>query len=161
MFDFCYDFSWDLTYLSLRRVIRSPVGILNQLIKVVGQIINGTIPCGGLKHFVWLTAVPHPPCYTDSICLEKRGFRNNYNFAAYNEILIHQLLLLPTVSHIKFTIIDSYNIVNQRLIFNEQFEAICGQHFLCRVLESNGNISVVITPGGDAVVETLLIALSQ
>jgi hypothetical protein len=64
-------------------------------------------------------------------------------------------------------VIDTYNIVRPRLIFNEDNEVNCLNHYSCRVSApassryAEGRANVMLhTPGGAAVVKSIINALA-
>lgn len=64
-------------------------------------------------------------------------------------------------SSIRLSIIDTYAIIHPRLLFNELGETACLNHFTCRVhINPLGKSVLVQSPGGTAVVKSILTALS-
>jgi hypothetical protein len=155
--------AWDLTIASLRRALHDPVTFA-RLLEVFGDIFSGTTKCGGLSHLLWLTSVPHPVCFDDSNpnCNGDRGYRINPAINALNRHLVTNILRLSQLrnTQIQLSVVDAYHIVHPRLIFNEQSEVACLNHFTCRVTDSKKTNVLAQTPGGTAVVKSILNALS-
>lgn len=64
-------------------------------------------------------------------------------------------------SGIRLSIIDTFSIIHPRLLFNELGETACVNHFTCRVhINPVGNTVLIQSPGGTAVVKSILTALS-
>jgi hypothetical protein len=166
--------AWDLSSGSLRRLIKDPnVGL--RLLKVFEGMITGALPCGHLKHIVWMTSLPHPVCYDDANtgCAANRSYRLNAAISAGNDFYLRYLLKIiqdaaaAGSSAIRVSVIDTYNIVRPRLIFNEDNEVNCLNHYSCRVSApassryAEGRANVMLhTPGGAAVVKSIINALA-
>ena len=110
---------------------------------------------------VWLTSSPHAYCWQKmpEECNFHRGFRNNDAIAALNEFYMDGIFSANIKSDLKVSMIDVYGIIKPRLMFNEGAEVACLNHFECRAKELDRNLSIVFTPGGRAVYETILMSL--
>jgi hypothetical protein len=167
--------AWDLSSGSLRRFLKDPnVGL--RLLKVFEGIFTGTLPCGNLKHIVWLTSLPHPVCYDDANvqCEGNRSYRLNAAIAAGNDFYLRYLLRVireataaGLTSAPRVSVIDTFSIIRPRLIFNEDNEVNCLNHYSCRVSApassryAEGHANVMLhTPGGAAVVKSIINALA-
>ena len=158
---------WDLSVSSIRRLFHANETGKKLLASII-SILTGNVPCAGLIHFIWLLAPPHPLCFhnknennDDNECQASLAYRNNPAINALNEYYLNQLLNITLNSQIKLSIIDSYNIIKPRLIFSDDYETACNDHYLCRVgLGPPNDTTITIhTPGGDAVVEAILLAI--
>jgi len=147
----------DLGISSIRRYVDSPLGGTS-LVESILRIVSGTVPCAGLTQVIWITTVPHSICFNDlkTSCNDNRSYRNNANIAAANEFALQRLIRGQSAPGIKLTIIDAFSMIKSRLGFNEDAEVDCENFYVCRV----GN-SIVYTPGGLAVLDSLIHATSS
>jgi len=195
---------WDLSFNGLGYTMRTnSTGGAKHMIRVMDRIFSGQLSCPGVRHIVWITAVPHPMCYDEkSNCERDRGHRSNAVIKALNTMYVRSILASyasypEAKERIRLTIIDAFNIVAPRLLFNEDNEVTCLNHFLCRVnpyASSHTNRShhirhgthhhiaskvdhykensrsrrlegdqqqMVYTPGGAAVLQTMLHVMNQ
>ena len=142
---------WDTTYSSLRNIIHDNGSGL-KLITVVRGILQGEIPCKGIRQIVWFTATPYPLCSNLALkCNVMRGFRTNANLRAINEFYVRNLLRITPLPTITLSIIDVFNIIYPRVFLHEMEEVICNHHYVCR--EESG--IVVVTPGAMAAIRAI------
>ena len=149
--------AWDLSIYSLRRLVRS-TNSAQRLTNTVKSILEGTLACPNLKHLVWLTAIPHPVCYSDVEiqCNGGRNHRTTDNIAALNTFYMNGFLSSKIRPGIQLSIVDVYSIIKPRLALNELVDAV-GTHYLSR--RAGSESTLVHTIGADAVLEALLRAL--
>ena len=157
--------SWDLFVTSSRRYLKDNK-TLQLLINIIINILNYTLKCNNLIEIIWLTSVPYPLCtkYNHKSCDESKGYRTNSAIEASNQYILQSILQkLSKKIHIKFTIIDSYDIIYPRLGWNEDNEVTCLMHYICRLYPNRPDEKDVVlyTPAGNAVLQTILIALSN
>lgn len=189
--------AWDLA-APLRRAMQDS-GSAPQLLDVFRRIFTGTMPCGRLRHVLWLTSVPHPLCYNDKNveCDGSRSYRTNTAIAALNQFYLDGLFdivnTLPShkagdggsggagggvassagsgvgaAARIILSVIDAFGIIKPRLMFSENNEINCLNHFTCRVsfllpeqlYGETATSALLQTPGGAALVKSILLALS-
>uniref|UniRef100_A0A7S0T041 Uncharacterized protein n=1 Tax=Chromulina nebulosa TaxID=96789 RepID=A0A7S0T041_9STRA len=150
--------AWDITHMPLARVLRDFPAM--KLIKVVHRILSGEIKCGNLIHFIWKTSVPYPFCVDDVNCAGNH--RNCASIAALNSFYLKHIMKSNVTENIKFSIVDTYSIIKPRLAFNERYEVACNNHYICILQYERGESIPFLahTPGGDAVIESLLLALT-
>ncbi len=121
------------------------------LVGTLERIFNGSTECPGLSKIVWMTIVPYPLCTDDTVdgpadCKGTAGFRNNPSIAAVNQFYLNNLMRVSANSHIKLSVVDAYAIIKPRLLLSEDAEAVCKNHFLCRL----DSLSILTTKGGMA-----------
>lgn len=153
---------WDLTRTSPRRVLENPDG-LRGLLRTVGAILNGDLACPGMEHIVWMTTVPYPVCFDDlqnPNCNKVGGYRHNPAIAAINELALGQLTAMHSSNKVKVSVIDAFSIIRPRLLFNEKAEVVCTVHYLCGMTLNETEAHAVHTPGGNAVLQMLLVAMT-
>eukprot|EP01041_Mallomonas_annulata_P008772 gene8772-18143_t len=175
---------WDLRTKGLRYIIRNYTDSPGyKLLQLFNDIFTGTIPCPGVRHIVWMTTVPHPLCSiykdkdTDHIsCDSTRGQRYNANIRALNEFFLRGILssynnattsssynattntyMILKKNVIQLSVIDAYSIIYPRIIYDENNELVCTDHYSCRY-EKYGTIH---TPGGAAVLQSILNVMLQ
>lgn len=154
--------AWDLMYSSLRRLIMSQYAA-NRIISSLSKILAGEIKCSGLTHVIWINSNPYPNCISDgSPCIFWQNFKNNAAIAASNHHFLKSLDNLwkrNNSRRVKLSVVDAFSIIKPRLIFRFENEVLRSNHFLCR-LSIDGKMTMVKTPGGSAVLETLKSVLS-
>lgn len=157
---------WDLAISSVRRTIhdrRSGVKLIN----VIKSILNGTIPCMGLSHFVWITSMPHSLCLSscNPSCSSHQCYRTNSAIMALNQFYLRELLVKNPIDLLKsvhLSIVDAFSIIRPRLLYREMDEVVCLNHFICRaMLHSNKDIYTLFSPGGLALTKSILAALER
>jgi hypothetical protein len=173
--------AWDLSVASLRRVLEDP-NVAKRLMALFDGILSGRHPCGKIKRVLWLTSVPHAVCYDDNAvdCNAHRSYRVNVAVSAVNHFYLQ--LLFRTTHSIendpelhgrsgarlpRLAVVDAFNIIKPRLVFDEVGEVVCTNHFTCRYTRpqnynfSEGYPSVLVhSPGGMALVKTVMTALA-
>jgi hypothetical protein len=156
--------SWDISQNSIRYSIRSPYAAKGFL-KAIKDIFLGDLECYGISHIVYLTAVPFPMCYNDVTskdCEGDRRGRINSNTVILNQYIVSSLLsiynssLYNNKSTPTLSIIDAYGIISPRLSFNQDNEVICKCHYLCKVVDDIAKYPFIHTPGGNAVLQSIL-----
>ena len=139
---------WDLTFANLRNLIHDQ-GYGQVLVNVLRGILQGDIPCKGLRQIVWLTATPYPICANSILqCRNKRGLRSNANLRALNEFYLQNILRIKPLDGIRLSVVDVFNIIYPRIFLRELEEVVCNNHFICRELLS----ALYVTPGGMAAI---------
>eukprot|EP01041_Mallomonas_annulata_P009878 gene9878-20551_t len=87
---------WDLMLKGLRYIIRNYADSPGyKLLHTLRDIFSGALPCPGISHIVWMTAVPYLLCFShkeNSLCDTKRGQRYNANIRVLNEFFLRGLL---------------------------------------------------------------------
>ena len=153
----------DLGASSIRRYVESPNLGGSSLVDTVLRIVSGGISCPALTQVIWITTVPHAICFNDKRpgCNDNRGFRNNANIAAANEYVLQRLLRGTSKPGIKLTIVDAFSMISSRLMFNEDVEFECDNNFVCRVDDWGRDSNIIFTPGGQAVFDSLIHAVSS
>jgi len=153
----------DLGVSSIRRYVESPNLGGSSLVDTVLRIVSGAISCPALTQVIWITTVPHAICFNDKRpkCNDNRGFRNNANIAAANEYVLQRLLRGTSKPGIKLTIVDAFSMISSRLMFNEDVEFECDNNFVCRVDDWGRDSNIIFTPGGQAVFDSLIHAISS
>lgn len=149
--------AWDLYSFPLRRPIRDPLSG-KALMETIETILNGSYPCKTFRHFVWITSLPYPVCHDDKInyrCNHSRGYRTNSAIASLNQYYLERLFSMKIADELSLSIVDAYSIVYPRLMLHPIVESFSTSHILERV-----GTTILHTPAGDAVVESLLNALS-
>lgn len=150
--------AWDLMYSSLRRLLWHPHNG-QKLISSLSSVLNGSHQCIGVNHIIWITSMPYPYCIEDgSACFFWQNFKNNAAISASNQFFTEKIKNLPPSPHIRISIVDAYSIIKPRLIFRYENEVVCANHFLCR-MTFDGKLAMVQTPGGKAVLESIVRAL--
>lgn len=176
--------AWDLSVAPLRQLIHNPsFGGGHRLSTTLSGILRSPqTSCAGLRHVVWMTAVPYPECFNakEPNCGAHRNYRTNSAIAAANQFFLKSLLGLDGQHQhqhqhraerfpkdVALTIVDAFSIIKPRLVFNEDSEVLCLSHYLCRMHRwanigkeaGDGNVIMVQTPAGTAVVQSLMHAL--
>lgn len=167
--------AWDLTHSTLRRAMHDAGKGLSPLVRKLREIlIGGPRNCSGLTHVVLLTSNPYPLCSNDYLggamgshfpvgyCEAHRYFRNNAAIAAFNTVFIGSLLHeLVIHEDVQLSIIDAYAFIHPRLVFGEDSEVVCANHFVCNIewWDDKHNASIVYTPGGLAISRAIIDAL--
>ena len=155
---------WDLWSFPLRRVISSSYGIGEKLKKIISDILSGNLPCGNLRHFIFMTAVPFPFCHRyhkdNDACIKSKSYRTNSNIRILNDWYINHFKYLQQEHlihhHIKLSIIDAFSITYPRMLLSDESnEFVCHHHFICRIRSD----MIAVTPGGLAVLDSLHLAL--
>ena len=142
---------WDLNYASLRNLIHDQ-GYGQVLVNVLRGILQGDIPCKGLRQIVWLTATPYPICANSILqCQNKRGLRSNANLRALNEFYLQNILRIKPLDGIRLSVVDVFNIIYPRIFLREMEEVICNMHFICREARE----TLLVTPGAMAAVRAI------
>jgi hypothetical protein len=141
--------AWDLSAFPLLRILRDIDALfIPQLLLDIGR--------GCYQHvsIIYITSPPYPlVCkdiytFTPFQCEQRRGaFRNNYNINVLNYYVANKLLALQVQHQVKVQIIDMFNIILPRLVFNETVDIM---HYMSR---NAGNI--YFTPGGLVVVNAI------
>lgn len=158
--------AWDLTFVPLRRHFHDPISAA-KLAHVMIDILEGRIVCPNIKKFIWLTEIPYSPCYDDNdlVCKKVKGFRTNAAIAALNEYYLNALSNVVVKEGLQFIIIDAYSIISPRLQLLPDTEYDCYFHYHCKSYNHNRDpmfpLQLSHTPGGDAMVRSILIALSM
>ena len=135
-----------------------------QLINAVVKILDGTIECPNLINFIWMTGVPFPLGRSEGTMSKRqiyRGYRYNPIIAAANEFYLKGIMNAKIKNHLKLTIIDSYSILHPRLGIEDEPECVCWSHYACRYTTNRGTQTFYHSRGGDAVIDSLLFALSS
>ena len=108
-----------------------------------------------------MTTVPHPLCFESARCEAFRGSRNNAVIRILNSHYTTVIAEMKWRKDLKVSIIDAFSVVAPRLIFPQHEEIVCNCHYLCSVYNNRkGFLELFHTPGGDAVVQLILHALS-
>ena len=180
--------AFDLQAMPLKRLLKIKISA-QKLINIINNILNNNNNCNIIKHIIFMTSMPYPLCYDNNqnkeLCDNSRQYRMNSAIAASNQFYMNGLLANRNVNyqnynensmknennnnnnisvHKKLTIIDSYNIIKPTLLFNEELSTICVNHYMCRLDDLNDQTNVIPTVhtiSGDAIMETLLIALAH
>ena len=83
--------------------------------------------------------------------------------SALNEFYIHELSeIVKTKSNnnIEISIVDAFGIIYPRLVFPQDYEVACGNHFVCREYsKADDKWHEIYTPGGEALITTVGVAL--
>jgi hypothetical protein len=164
--------AWDLSVTSIRHLLRCPIGY-QHLLRTIRNILNGNMPCGQVVRIVWVTAMPYNLCsnFLDSHCTANRGHRNAQSIEAAANIYLQGIL--DTASEAKkqnsnnhsveLHIVDAFSIIMPRLVYREDREVVCMNHFAC----TDHNLNVlgpgvfsVLSPAGFAVLRSLFLAMS-
>jgi hypothetical protein len=166
--------AWDLSVSSVRRILLDPI-VGKRLVDVLEGIMTRSLRCGRVEQILWLTATPYQVCTDDRVidCNAHRSYRFNSAIAALNSFYRNHLFRIAQdersrrPGHPRLAIVDSFSIIRPRLVFNEDSEVACLNHYTCR---SNSPIHrtygdrydsiLVQTPGGTAAVKSVLNALS-
>lgn len=157
---------WDLTSSGLRHYLLDAFG-LPKVFGYIEGLFGGGLPCPGLQELVYVLTVPYPMCYDDvsmPACNFHRSYRFNPSIAASNMFMLRYLTKLKTQakfanSPVELTIVDAYSMIHPRLLFNEDTETACMNHFLCRVELWARMGNMTFAPGGKALFDTVLTAL--
>ena len=78
------------------------------------------------------------------------------------EAFLGALADVPLKAGFRFSIVNAFEAINARLIFLEDNEVICTNHYVCLVSldpDKEGNRDLVLSPGGEAVFEAILHAV--
>lgn len=186
---------WDQKNYGLRYILQrnhSTVSAM-KLLATLELIFSGNMSCPSLAHIVWMTAVPYPLCFGHKTCVDMQWMLYNSNMIALNEFYVTSILnlyrLYPSAKdRLKLSIIDAFNIVAPRLLFNPDNEVVQTNHFTNRVKNYNIEIEsvgsslsrrrshrhardhnrtaspwqgVIVTPGGSAVIQAMLLAMKH
>jgi len=158
--------AWDSDNQSPRMILHNNQSAA-ALLGVVGRVLSGALPCGGLAQVVWLTAMPFPLCIDDpQTCNLVRNHRSNGAIRAVDEFFLKGLRAMRPMQPgggghmhagggIVLSIVDAFSIIYPRLLFPEHEEVVCAVHYMCRL--DNGRLFV--TPGAAAYVTATKAAL--
>lgn len=159
--------AWDLTNSPIRRFFRDEnCGV--KLLKSINRILtNPTRHCPNLRHFVWVTTVPHPICFNDDepFCQENKGYRTNSAISALIQYYHQELMSIRPHDQVLLSIVDSYSFILPRLLLHPDSESICLSHYHCRVklyeeTPEKAKLVMAHTPSGIGMVQAVLSALS-
>ena len=152
--------AWDVKYLPMRRLFKANVG--PKLIQSMYDILNDNYSCNHLKHFIWMTSMPYPINLNESDHVQvARGYRYNDIISTVNQYYLSNILKYQNITK-KLTIIDTYNIIKPRLLYNNQTtEFACRYHYLCRHGFGSNFLPIFTTPGGIAYMNALILALKS
>eukprot|EP01041_Mallomonas_annulata_P007370 gene7370-15051_t len=161
---------WDLFLNGLRFIVANHTNYSPgyKLLQLFNDIFTGNLPCPGISHIVWMTAVPYPLCFSHrdhTPCEIIRGQRYNANIRAMNEYFLrgivssyanatstHTSTTNKKKNNIRLSVIDAYSIIYPRIIYDENNELICSNHYSCREDGQRPRY----TPGGAAVLQSIL-----
>eukprot|EP01041_Mallomonas_annulata_P003443 gene3443-6845_t len=172
--------NWDLKHNGLRYTIDNhPNSPGYRLLNVLNDIFTGNIPYYGISHIVWMTTVPHPLCFShedNSECDKVREHHLNANIRALNDFFLRGILSsygntslsstdttggTATTTAIRnrvgLSVIDAFSVVHPRLIYDENNEVVCLNHFSGKYYVGN----VMNTPGGAAIVQCVLSTMTM
>jgi hypothetical protein len=152
---------WDLT-IGISRVLRDP-HFGQTMVSAFRKILEGS-ECDSVKHVVYVTAVPYPICQSDSgseNCARFRSYRTNTATAAINEYVLRHLLAMQVNGTKKLSIVDAYSIISPRIMLNENYDAVCANHYSCALDNGRGSAIMVHTPGGMALNQALMHAIAS
>jgi hypothetical protein len=147
--------SWDLSLGALFKLLELP-NAAKLLFHKLEQLEQDELPCGGVSHLIWMTTVPYPLGYRryGTGQDERQSYRSNTAIAAWNMYAIEAIRNISRKSkRMKVSLVDAFSILKPRLIFDQNFEVVCINHYLCRH-ERMRNLA--ITLGGSAVLEALI-----
>jgi len=149
--------SWDLTAFNAMIIAESQ---FPKVLNFFNKVNENVSFCPRLKHIVWLTTVPHPLCFESGKCEEARGGRNNAIIRILNSHYTTFIAETKWRSDLKVSIIDAFSVIAPRLILPQHEEIICNCHYICGIINRKNALELFHTPGGDAVLQLILHALS-